>query len=118
MLNGGLAGIFGAAFGGIYLDASLYRAQPEVLDAGGSVVSGGGFADAEPVKAQADRVTEAMRQQEGFTEGDARILVLASGVARPTTDDEIAVDGTRYKIAFVDTDPANAYWELRGRPNG
>lgn len=113
LLDGGGAALMASVFGGIYLDATLHR--PTTTDDG----MGGGsstFAD-EPVKVQLEAVTEAMRQAEGYTDRDVRILMLASGVPRPNSDCEVTVSGTRYAIQPpVGTDPAQSYWDMRGRP--
>lgn len=114
LLDGELAGVFAAAFGPIYLDASLYRANGGADDGAGGG-PGNGFAAPETVKAQVDATTQAMRAAEGFVDTDQRIIVLASGVDPITTDDEIEVSGTRWKIASVTQDPAQAYYEMRGR---
>jgi hypothetical protein len=112
LLDGGLASVFSAAFDGVYLDASLYRATTTFGgDGGGSKA----YAAAEPVKAQLESATHAMRAAEGYTDTDQRILVLASGVAPISVDDQITVAGTRWGIASVGRDPAHAYYDLHGR---
>lgn len=117
LLDGGLAQIFHGAFAGLFLDASLYRPGGSGDDGAGGG-SGNGFGDPESVKASLDSATDAMRQAEGYVETDVRILVLAHGVTRPTTDCEITIRGTRYGIRSVGTDPAQAAWELHGRLAG
>lgn len=114
LLEGDVAGFFGAAFAGFYLDAQLYRPVPFTDDGKGGG-TGGGFGEPEAVKAQLDQATQAMRSSEGFVDSDQRILVLASGVPTISTDCEIEVKGTRWQIASVAQDPAGAYYELRGR---
>ncbi len=111
LLDGGLARIFYGAFSGIFLDATLHRIT--LADDG----QGGGSAGSadEPVKAQLDRASEAMRTAQHFVETDQRIIVLAHGTAPITTDDEITVKGRRWSIASVATDPATAAYELHGR---
>lgn len=111
LLEGGLAEVFATAFGGLYLDATLHR--PSFTDDG----SGGGSTSwtNEPVKAQLDQTTQAMRASEGFVDTDQRILVLAQALAPITADMEITVGGTRWMIASVTQDPAGAYFDLRGR---
>jgi hypothetical protein len=112
LLDGGLAQIFHSAFSGIFLDGWLHRSQLTDDGVGGGSES---FASPEAVKASLDAMTEAMRQQQGYVETDQRILVLAHGVDKPTTDDEITVKGKRWMIEYVGTDPATAAYELRGR---
>lgn len=114
LLDGAVASAFAAAFGATFLDAEIYRPA-----SGSDDGMGGGadraFADPEAVKAQLDYVSQAMRGADGFVESDQRILVLASGVAKITTDCEIVVSGTRWSIASVTQDPAGSYYELHGR---
>ncbi|WP_426163093.1 hypothetical protein [Sandarakinorhabdus sp. DWP1-3-1] len=115
LLGGGLAQIFGAAFGSIYLPATLHRRQAPTYDAGGSVVAGAGFADVS-CRAQVEAAGYAMRSAEGFVDGDVRILILSATLAGAvTTDDEVTVSGKRWLIASVASDPAASYWDLRGR---
>lgn len=115
LLDGGMASIMGAAFGSIYLPATLWRKRAAVRDAGGSITSGGGF-DEIACRAMRDSVTERMRLAGGYTDRDVRILVLAASFSGTiTTDDEITVAGTRYAVASVDMDPAGAAYELRGQ---
>lgn len=112
LLDGGVAAIFSSAFEAFYLDASLYRGTLTDDGAGGGVQS---FASPEAIKAQLDATTEAMQSAEGFVDTDQRILVLAYGVDPLSTDDEIQIGATRWQIASVNQDPAQAYYELRGR---
>lgn len=115
LLDGGLASVFASAFTPFYLDASLHRAiVNEDGEGGGSI----GFADPETVKAQLDSTTQAQQGSDGYGDSDQRILVLASGVATISTDDEITLAGVRWAIASVTRDPAGAYYDLRGRKSG
>lgn len=102
-------------FGGTYLPATLHRSTTTHDGAGGGSTT---FAD-EAVKIQLEAATEAMRQREGYTARDVRILMLAHGVDRPDTECEITHDasGVRYVITGpVGTDPCSAYWDIHGRP--
>lgn len=112
LLDGGLASVFASAFSGFYLDASLHRATMTPDGKGGGTT---GWAAPEAVKAQLDSTTQAMQGADGYVDSDQRILVLASGLAPITTDDEITVDGNRWAIESVSRDPAGAYFDLRGR---
>jgi len=114
LLDGGVSAAFAAAFGSTFLDAQLYRPAASTDDGMGGGANRA-FADPEPVKAQLDQVTQAMRASEGVNESDQRILVLAFGVAKITTDCEIVLSGTRWSIASVTQDPAGSYYELHGR---
>lgn len=113
LLGGDLAGVFSEALSGLYLDATLHRVT-NTADG-----KGGGTTDrddaGEPVKAQLDVATEAMRSADHYRETDVRILVLAHGVDAITSDHEITVNGQRWKIASVGRDPAGAYYDLHGR---
>lgn len=113
LLNGSLAAAFAGVFGALYLDGSLYRAV-DFVDDGKGGGSDPGFEPAQAVKVQIDSATQAMIASDGYVAGDVRILMLAHGVAAPSTDDEIAA-GARYMIESVGTDPAGSYYELRGR---
>lgn len=113
LLDGGLAGVFAGIMGTYFVDATLHRATMTDDGAGGGSVN---FSDT-AVKAQLDHVTQAQREG-GYTDKDQRILVLASGIAEITTDDEITVDGWRWSIASVTADPVGAYFDLVGRLSG
>jgi hypothetical protein len=113
LLDGGLAGVFAGIMGTYFLDATLHRATHSDDGQGGGSVTHTDTA----VKAQLDRITQAQREG-GYTDKDQRILVLASGIAEITTEDEITVDGRRWSIASVSTDPAQAYFDLVGRLSG
>lgn len=111
MLDGAVAAVFNQAFSGFYLDATLHRTT--LTDDG----QGGGSASHanEVVKAQLDSTTDAQRAADGYADTDQRIFVLAQGIDAPNVDDEITVRDQRWQIASVTTDPAGAYYELRGR---
>jgi hypothetical protein len=117
LLDGGGATLFRSVLGGVYLNATLHRPTTTPDGAGGGTTTPD--ATGEAVKIQFEAVTEAMRQAQGYTDLDVRILMLASGVERPTTDHEIVHDGTRYAIVGpVGRDPAGAYWDIHARPIG
>lgn len=117
LLDGGIEAIFGAAFGGLYLPATLHRdTSAPIYDGEGNITgfSGGGDIGC---RAQVDAATYAMRQAEGFIEGDTRIIVLSAGLGvEVTTDMQITARGVRWQIAGVDRDAAASHWVLRGRP--
>lgn len=113
LLDGGLANVFSAALSGLYLDAALYRRNDTPDGKGGGAR---GFLPSEPVKAQLDQTRQA--PHEGAVDTEQRILVLAAGIDPITTDDEIEVGGIRWAISHVATDPAQAYYDLRGRTSG
>lgn len=111
LLNGDLTSIFGAAFGGVYLGGTLHRPARSEADNGDVTVA---WTDS-PIRYQPDRITEAMRQAEGFTDKDAAFLILQAGVAPFDTDAEATMGG-RWAIKSVDADPANTHWIVRASP--
>lgn len=114
MLDGDIAAIFGEAFGALYLDGSLIRSLSEpVYDGQGNIT---GYSGGAPVaiKCQVDAATWDMRQADGFTDKDVRIIVLNCGWD-VTTDHRIEVSGKSYMLASVDRDAAASHWICRGR---
>lgn len=111
LLDGDVAAFFSETFSGLYLDATLHRATLTDDGSGGGAVT---WTD-EPVKAQLDAATQAMRDAPGYVDTDMRILVLAHGVAEINADSQITVAGKRWSIANVGRDPALAYYDLHGR---
>lgn len=117
LLDGGGAALFRSVLQGTYLNATLHRPTTTSDGMGGGTVNPDEEGTA--VKIQFEAATEAMRQAQGYTDIDVRILMLASGVDRPSTDHEIVHAGTRYAIAGpVGRDPASAYWDIHARPIG
>lgn len=115
LLDGGLARIFGAAFGGTYLPATLHRAVPPVRDAGGSVINPGGFTNV-PCRAQLEAVAAEFGVRDDTVDEAQRIFVLTASISGTiTTADQVTVAGQRYQVVSVDRDPAQAYFDLRGR---
>ena len=113
LLDGGLAASFGAVFGSYFLDGSLHRVSR--IEAEDGDVSTGEV-DV-PIKYQPDRITESMRQAEGYTEDDAAFIVLQHGIApAPTSDDELTASGARWAIRTVASDPASTHWIVHARP--
>lgn len=114
LLDGTLGRAMGGVFGGFYLDADLHRS---ILTHDGQGGGSEAFAEPEPCKAQIDEVREML--YEGNTERFQIIFVLqyleGQKIEDPTDDDEISVSGSRFAIAMVMNDPANAYWELACR---
>lgn len=111
LLDGGLKNIFGAAFGSIYLDGHLIRVT--MTDDGE-----GGWSEAfaaYPIKGQTDAVTERMRLNAGYTDGDMRVLVLQAGSpVAPLTDDRVILGNEVWDVSGIEADPANTHWEMRG----
>ncbi len=112
LLDGGLAGLFGAALGGVYLPATLHRVT-QTRARGGSTSAT--VADL-PCRAQVDAASERLRAAAGTTERQVRILVPASSLSGAiATDDQISVGGQRYAVAAVDRDSAGVMFDLRAR---
>lgn len=112
----GVAAAVSAACGGPYHAARVVTVSAPVM-VGGSIVTPG-VATERACMCQVDVATEAMRQAEGFTQGDVRLLIvsLAGGL---DTDAMVEVDagpgaGT-YSVQAVSRDAMGAYWEARGR---
>lgn len=115
LLDGGIRGLFGAAFSGFYLDGTLVRVTLVPDGQGGGTTTEA----TDPIKVQTDACTEAMRKQAGYTSRDVRLLILQSGVPGDRIDTDCRVIdglGDEYEVAWVTADPANSYWECRGTP--
>lgn len=116
LLDGDIAALFGEVFGSFYLDGQIITALTEPqYDDEGTITDYDGRA---PVacKVQIDSASYAMRQAEGFVEGDVRLLVLRSGVSiELSTDQQIRTQGKTWLIQSVDTDPAASHWICRAR---
>lgn len=115
--TGVIRSIMGRALAGIYGDGQLIRVA-QVRQPGGVYLPVPQLPVA--IKVQVDRCTEAMRQAEGYTAQDVRLLVLQEGVPgpAPTSDDIIVARGERWKIYEVYEDPAQSYWGGRGVKQG
>lgn len=114
-----IAASISARFGGPYVPGRIIDQAAQTFDDGGSLASSG-----EPTvrtcMVQVDVATEAMRQSEGYAEGDARFLILASGLpGLINTDATVQVlmgpgFGT-WLVASVSRDAMGVYWDCRGR---
>lgn len=115
LLSGGLSRVFAAAFSGVYMPAKLYRSD-RTYDEGGSITD-----DFKPkdIRAQRDSVTKAMREEPGYGSRDVAIIVLVDPARGPVdigTDDQVLVQGARYKIASATLDAASSHWVCRATP--
>jgi hypothetical protein len=108
---------FAERFGAPFVDAVAWWPGTPVKDAGGSIISPGTPVQY-PCRAQFDAPTIAMRQAEGFTEQDARILVLGFS-ATLDADAEIRVasgdNAGEWRLLTVTRDPAGVGYECRAR---
>lgn len=116
---GALAADISTAIGGPYFDALIHHKGTATYDSGGSIVTPG-TPSSNACLAQVDAMTDAMRAQDGFVEGDARILVLASGLESSIdTDNKIEITAGphvgRWAVQAVGRDSFGIYYELRGR---
>lgn len=132
VLDGGVARVFGSAFGALYPEAMLHLKLRAGEDAGGSVVRAftgdTGQLPGTPCKAQRDAAGFTMRQVEGYAEGDVRFLILTrygeTGLPDIPLGSHITwpwPDGTRYSLEGpVELDAAGSHYVARGRevPNG
>lgn len=117
LLTGGLSAVFAAAFGAIYPPGRLHRRVGDTFDEGGSLVPG--TVETIDCQVQVDSVTERMRQADGYTDRDVRLLILAHGLPEMTTDYQVEVlagpFAGMWMVASVDRDPAGAVFDCRGR---
>lgn len=117
LIDGGISSVFGSVFGALYPDGLLHRDTSDpVFDDYGNVIALGGGSDI-AIKVQRDACSYAMRQADGFVEGDVALIILADGLSvEPTTDMQVT-DGTgqRWMIQSVDKDAANSHFICRGR---
>jgi len=108
-----------AQFGGPIKPGSVVRYGAPITDDGGSIVTPGAVTIAD-CSLQIENATEAMRQADGYTDEDMRLLVLASTL-EGTIDTDASIDVLtgpyfgRWSIASVDSDPFGVYWDCRGR---
>lgn len=112
ILDGGIKSLFGTAFGAFYLDAVLIR-MTLVNDGQGGTIE---VPDEVDVKVQQDAITDQMRASGGYTENDARFLILQSGVENLDSDCRLEFEGVTYLLANPQQDPARSYWACRATP--
>ncbi|WP_375194650.1 hypothetical protein [Sphingobium sp.] len=116
LLDGGIEAIFGTAFGGLFLPGTLHRDGTEpIFDAEGNIT---GYEGGEgiPCRLQIDGATYAMRQSDGYVDGDVRIIILSAGLGvEVTTDMQVTGRGQRWMIASAERDAAASHWICRGR---
>ena len=114
-----IAQAFSAAGLGAFYDGVARWSGEPAYDDGGSIATPG-TPVAKSCQVQIDAATEAMRQAEGFADGDMRMLVLAA-----TLDGDLDTSATvevlagphvgAWMVSAVNRDPCGVYWEARGR---
>ena len=120
LLSGDGAAVFGRVFSGLYLDATVYKQEIVQDDGGDTTVT---YAEYDAL-AQVDAMTESMRQEQGASEQDRRIIILSTSTNAPVDSDcEITVNagpyaGVRFQVASIDRDPCGSYFSCRGRRSG
>jgi hypothetical protein len=107
------------AFGGPYVDGIVIDQTGAVFDDGGSIATPG-TATERTCQVQVDSVTEAMRQAEGYAEGDARFLILADTLDGSLNSDAAVEvlcgpNAGSWLVSAIERDPCGVYWQGRGR---
>ena len=107
------------AFGGPYVSGAVLTITDAVYDDGGSIVTPGTVVE-RPCQIQVDGVTEAMRQADGYAEGDTRFLILSATLdGSLDTDARVRVDAGPnagiWMVSAIERDPLGCYWQGRGR---
>lgn len=118
LLDGEGAGVLMSVMRSFYLSGTIYRTT---LD-----YSGGDPIAAETeiaARVQFDALTERQRGQEGASDRDVRVLVLAEDGVALDTDCGVSVSsgpyaGARYAVMDVTRDPVGAYFDCRARREG
>lgn len=103
-----------AGFAPIFLDATLTKEQP----ATGVVPFDPGPADKESYacKAVVETYSRAARDGGSVSDNERKVLILAGSVeVAPAPGDIVTVSGVSFAVVAVQTDPASAVWECRGR---
>lgn len=119
LLDGGLAAVFGAAFGSVYLPGKVHAPAAPVFDEGGSIVPGAAPTEFD-CRVQPDKVSERMRATDGYTDKDIALIVLTSGLGTAIdTDCRIEVlsgmHSGLWMIDMADLDAAGSHYMCRGR---
>jgi hypothetical protein len=114
LLDGGGAALLSSIFAPLYLPGSIINVTT-VYDEVGEPTLTETTSDA---RVQVDAMTESMRAQEGASDEDRRIIVLAPAIL--DTDAIIAVNGgpyagSRWLVMAIDRDPVAAYTQCRAR---
>jgi hypothetical protein len=116
----GIAQAISAEFGGPYVAGRVIDQADDGFDDGGSIPDNPGDPTSRACMLQIDSVTEAMRQADGYAEGDVRFLILVTTLAGALDSDATVevIDGpfaATWLVAVIERDPLNIYWQGRGR---
>lgn len=119
MFAGIAKGLAGAGIALFYAARVIDQADDD-LDDGGSIPEDAGNPTFRDCTLQVDSVTEAMRQADGYAEGDVRVLILSATLSGSLdTDATVEVlDGPHtgmWLVSAIERDPAATYWQGRGR---
>lgn len=112
LLNGGIRSIFNSAFSALYLPANLTRVTLTPDGEGGFSE----FTSETAVRVQQDTITDQMRISGGYSENDARFLILQDGTTEVTSDCRLTFEGVTYLLSNPQQDPARSYWAVRATP--
>jgi hypothetical protein len=116
----GVALAISAQFGGPYWPAQVIDQAADDFDDGGSIPAGVGDPITRDCMSQIDAATEAMRQADGYAEGDVRFLILSATLMGSVgTDATVEVlDGPHagaWLVSAIERDPMAIYYQGRGR---
>jgi len=110
-LNTGMSTVFGAAFSGIYLDATFRQDSLASDGEGGWVVTTG---TPETCKAHRPTLSAKTRADLGMSTEEVMIIVLVSTLGvTPSQEDRITYEGQLYDVLDVMQDGAHSQWKLR-----
>lgn len=97
---------FSAVFGGPFFTGTVTTQDDVEYDAGGDVIPGSGGVLHRSCDVQIDVADQAMRQSEGYVEGQMRCIILAATLTGTLdTDATVSVDAGPY---------ANTMWQVSG----
>lgn len=115
LLDGDIAALFGTAFIDLYLDGTLHQGgTTPVYDEYGNITGYAGGADT-AIKVQRDNASYAMRQADGYSDGDVMLIILAQDIGPVTTDMQVTDGyGVRWMVASANLDAAASHWICRG----
>jgi hypothetical protein len=113
LLDTGLKAIFGAAFGGLYLAATLHKVTPADSGSGGYLAPTTDY----PILALVEQLQDRARAASGLPDPAVSISVLQANVpVAIDLDDLLTVSGATFRVIRRDEDPAGAAWSLLAVP--